>query len=128
MTKLLIVDDEADVREFAANFFRKRKIEVTSVSSGEETLKIIEKDKPHLILLDIKLTGIDGIETLRRIRQNDKNIKVIMVTGRKEDAEQAFEQCRQLGALNYIHKPLDLGELERIVLKELSDTDVKSLT
>ena len=120
MKKLLIVDDETDVREFAANFFRKRKIDVITRSSGEEALDVIKKQKIDLILLDIKMKGIDGIETLRRIRKLDKNTKVMMVTGRKPEEEGTFDKCRELGALNYIHKPLELDELERIVLKELS--------
>ncbi len=119
MANLLIVDDEADVREFAANFFRKRKIEVTVAASGEETLEILEKNKPNLVLLDIKMEGIDGIETLRRIKEKDKKIKVIMVTGRKPEDEEAFEKCRKFGALDYIHKPLELDELERIVIKNI---------
>jgi CheY-like chemotaxis protein len=119
MPKLLIVDDEADVREFASNFFRKRKIEVTTSSSGEEAVETAQKLNPDLVLLDIKMGGIDGIETLRRIKETGKNTKVIMVTGRKPDEEGVFEKCRQLGAIGYIHKPLELEELERIVFKEL---------
>ena len=119
MAKLLIVDDEVDVREFAANFFRRRKIECLTASSGEEALGLLEKEKPELILLDIKMAGIDGVETLRYIKKLDKNLKVIMVTGRKPDEEGIFEKCRQLGALAYVHKPLELDELERIVMKEL---------
>lgn len=115
----MIVDDEADVREFAANFFRKRKIDVTTAPSGEESLDMLAKVKPDLILLDIKMSGIDGIETLRRIKEKDQGIKVIMVTGRKPDDQEAFEKCRQFGALDYIHKPLELEELEKIVLKNL---------
>ena len=116
MPKLLIVDDEIDVREFAANFFRKRKMEVTVVSSGEEAISILAEQKPHLILLDIKMRGMDGIETLKRIREIDNNTKVIMVTGKKPEEEEAFNKCQQLGALDYIHKPLELDELERVVM------------
>jgi len=126
MAKLLIVDDESDVREFAAKFFRKRKINVIIAPSGEEALSSFEKEKPDLMLLDIKMGGIDGIETLRRIKELDKNARVIMVTGRKPEDEGAFEKCRQLGAVDYIHKPLELDELERIVLKELSQDTKKS--
>jgi DNA-binding response OmpR family regulator len=116
MAKLLIVDDESDVREFAASFFRKRKIEVITASSGEEALSNIEKEKVDLILLDIKMSGIDGLETLKRIKDKDKDAKVIMVTGRKPEEENVFDKCMQLGAMDYIHKPLELDELERKVL------------
>jgi DNA-binding response OmpR family regulator len=117
--KLLIVDDETDVREFAANFFRKRKIETLTAGSGEEALSMLEKGKPDLILLDIKMGGIDGIETLGRIRKIDDKLKVIMVTGRKPDENDSLEKCRQLGISDYIHKPLELDELERVVLRAL---------
>lgn len=118
MPRLMIVDDEADVREFCANFFRKRKVDVITASSGEEAIDMIDTQKPDLLLLDIKMSGIDGIETLRRLREKDKHLKVIMVTGRRPE-EDAHDECLQLGALDYIHKPLELDELERVVLKEL---------
>jgi two-component system response regulator (stage 0 sporulation protein F) len=120
MPRLLIIDDEVDVREFAANFFRRRKIDTITASSCEEAMDILEKQKPYLVLLDIKMPGIDGIETLKRIKERDQNTKVIMVTSRKPEEEEAFDKCRQLGALDYIHKPLELDELEKIVLRELS--------
>lgn len=119
MSRLLIVDDENDVREFAAKFFRKRKIDCLTASSGEESLAIVEKQKLDLILLDIKMDGIDGIETLRRIKEKNKDIKVIMVTGRKPEEQEAFDKCKELGALDYIHKPLELDELEKVVMKNL---------
>jgi two-component system response regulator (stage 0 sporulation protein F) len=117
---LLIVDDEVDVKEFAANFFRRRKIEVFTAASGEEALGIIEKQIPDLVLLDIKMAGIDGIETLRRIKELCRDVKVIMVTGRKPEEEGTFDRCKELGALNYVHKPLELDNLEKIVLSELA--------
>lgn len=125
MAKLLIVDDESDVREFAAKFFRRRKIDVVIAPSGEEAIDVFQKEKADLILLDIKMDGIDGIETLKRIKELDKDARVIMVTGRKPEEGDSFERCRQLGALDYIHKPLELDELERVVLRELAKDDKK---
>ncbi|MCX5697845.1 MAG: response regulator [Candidatus Omnitrophica bacterium] len=125
--KLLIVDDEADVCEFAANFFRKRKIEVSTVLSGEEALQAVDKEKPHLILLDIKMSGIDGLETLRRLKEKDQSVKVIMVTGRKPEDDDSLQKCRQLGAVDYIHKPLELDELERVVMSELQGEKRKTV-
>lgn len=115
----MIVDDELDVREFAANFFRKRKIEVIIASNGEEALNLFEREKPDLILLDIKMQGMDGIEVLRRLKEKDKAVRVIMVTGRKPDEEDTLNRCKELGALDYIHKPLELDELERVVINTL---------
>lgn len=117
MPKLLIVDDEADVREFAASFFRKRKIEVTTAASGEETLLVLAKEHFDLLLLDIKMSGMDGIQTLEQLRKTQPGLKVVMVTGKKP--EEALQQCRALGVLGYIQKPLVLEELERVVLTEL---------
>ncbi len=119
MSKLLIVDDETDVREFAANFFRKRKINCLTAKSGEEALDLVEKEKPDLVLLDIQMEGIDGIEALKRIKEKNNNIKVIMVTARLPDEQDAFKECKKFGALDYIHKPLELSELEKVVLSQL---------
>ncbi len=113
--KLLIVDDENDVREWAAKFFRKRKIGVLTASSGEEAIEMVSREKPLAMLLDVRMEGIDGVETLRRIRETDKDIKVVMVTG-SEDKE-TLSQTKALGAYDYIHKPLKLSELESVVLK-----------
>lgn len=120
MAKLLIVDDEEDVREFAAHFFRRRKIDVLTASGGEEALKVIDKEKPKLVLLDIKMSGMDGFETLKRIKEKDSSINVIMVTGKKPEEEESFKRCSELGATHYIHKPLELEELESVVLKALT--------
>ncbi len=121
MTKLLIVDDETDIREFAANYFKKRKINVATAASGEEALLLLEKESPQLVLLDIKMEGIDGIETLRRIKQKNSAIKIIMVTGRKPEEENTFIKCKELGAIDYIHKPLELDELEKVVLSQITN-------
>ena len=120
MPKLLIVDDEQDVREFAANFFRKRKIEVDTASSGEEALGKFDQQKPDLVLLDIKMDGMDGVQTLKRLKEKDKDARVVMVTGRKPEENNTCQMCKELGALDYVHKPLELHELEKIVLANLN--------
>ena len=115
--KLLIVDDESDVLDFAASFFRKRKVDVLTASSGEEALEVINREDPAAMLLDIKMEGMDGIETLKRIKEFNKEIKVIMVTGR--DDEETMRQTQEMGAYGYIHKPLKLDELEKVVMQIL---------
>ncbi len=118
MSKLLIVDDESDVREFAGNFFRKRDIDVFTASGGKDALKIIDDKKPDLVLLDVRMEEMTGIEVLKILRAKNNRVKVILVTG-VENGE-AVKDAWDLGITGYIHKPLILEELEKIVLKELS--------
>ena len=117
MPKLLIVDDEVDIREFAKNFFKKRNIEVFTSSGGQEALNLIETQKPDLILLDVRMEGLTGVELLKQLRDQKNPVKVVMVTGVEE--EETVSEAHSLGILGYIHKPLVLEELEKVVLKEL---------
>jgi len=117
MPKLLIVDDEMDIREFARNFFKKRGIDVFTASGGGDAAEIIDGEKPDLILLDVRMEEITGVELLRDIREKGNDTKVIMVSGVEDDT--VIDEARALGILGFIHKPLVLDELERIVLKEL---------
>lgn len=117
MRKILVVDDELDICDFVQTFFQDRDYEVFTALNGEEALDIIKKEKPELVLLDIKMKGMDGIATLKHIKALDKNTKVIMVTA-LEDQDKMNEACR-LGACEYITKPLELDNLERAVEKNL---------
>jgi DNA-binding response OmpR family regulator len=120
MPRLLIVDDEEDVREFAANFFRRRKIDTATAGSGEAALETIRAACPELVLLDIRMGGISGIQTLEEIRKFNKELKVIMVTGTRPEENEAHDLCMQLGACGYVHKPLQLHELEQVVMQHLN--------
>lgn len=115
MSRILIVDDESDTRQFLANFFRKRKIETFTASGGEEALAIFDKENPAIVLLDIIMGGMDGVEVLKCLKERDKSARVIMVTGKNPDQE-IVKKCKELGAHAYIHKPLELDELEKQVL------------
>ena len=117
MSKLLIVDDEIDVMEFAKNFFKKRNIDVQTASNGIEALEIINHEKPDLVLLDIIMDEMNGLEVLKTLRAEKNSVKVIMVTGRED--EDTVKETESLGITGYIHKPLILDELEKVVLREL---------
>ena len=117
MSKLLIVDDEIDIREFAKSFFKKRGIDVITASGGREALEIIQNEKPDLVLLDVRMEEMTGVEVLRLLKEKNLSPKVIMVTGVEE--ESVINEAKELGALFYIHKPLILEELVKIVLAEL---------
>ena len=113
MLRLLIVDDEVDICDFVKNFFADRNFDVIVAYDGKEALERVKSDNPDIILLDIKMPVMDGIETLKEIRKIDKDKKVIMVTA-IEDGEKA-EEAKKHGVVEYITKPLLLEQLERTV-------------
>lgn len=113
MPKLLVVDDEKDVCEFVKNFLEERGYEVLTAMNGDDCIAIAKREKPGLILLDIKMKGMDGLAALKHLKEFDKNQKVIMVTA-LEDQDRMDEAAR-LGASDYITKPLMLDYLERVV-------------
>ncbi len=117
MRKILVVDDELDICDFVKNFFSERGFEVFTALNGEDALTIVKKEKPELVLLDIKMKGMDGIATLKHLKDIDKNVKVIMVSA-LEDQDKIEEACK-LGACEYITKPLMLDHLEYAVDKVL---------
>ncbi|MFA5147081.1 MAG: response regulator [Candidatus Omnitrophota bacterium] len=117
MRKLLVVDDEHDICDFVKNFFGERGFQVFTALNGDEALALVKKEKPEIVLLDIKMNGMDGIATLKHLKAIDRNIKVIMVTA-MEDQDKMNEACR-LGACEYITKPLILDHLEQTVEKIL---------
>ena len=118
MSRLLIVDDEEDIREFAKNFFQKRNIEVFTSSGGLGAIDLIERHKPDLVLLDVRMEEMTGVEVLKHLRARKNDIKVIMVTGVED--EDVINEANNWGIIGYIHKPLVLEELEKIVLAELN--------
>lgn len=118
MSKLLIVDDEVDIREFAKSFFKKRGIDVVVAGDGRQALDLLAHDNIDLMLLDVRMKEMTGVEVLRELRKFNAQLKVIMVSG-VEDQE-TMKEAKDLGVIGYVHKPLILEELEKIVLAELA--------
>jgi two-component system nitrogen regulation response regulator GlnG len=113
MSKLLLIDDETDVQYSFQRIFDTPEIELTTASSGEEGLKLIPKVKPDLVLMDIRMGGINGLETLRRIRQMDSKLLVILMTA--YGTTQTAIEAMKLGAYDYLLKPFDVVKLKDIV-------------
>lgn len=118
MKKLLVVDDEQEICEFLKAFFEDRDFEVETATSGEAAVLEVEKNKPQLVLLDVHMPGMDGMTTLKKIKQAHPDIKVIMVTAL--ETREKIEEAMRLGADNYITKPLSLEYLERDVKEKVA--------
>lgn len=106
---ILVVDDEAGIVEAIRGILEDEEYTVHSEASGEEALKYLEKNTPDLILLDVWLKKMDGLETLTRIRELSPELGVIMISGHGT-IETAVKATR-LGAINFIEKPLSLDKL-----------------
>lgn len=117
MSKLLLIDDEEDVQYSFRRIFDSPEIELTTASSGEEGLKLIPAFKPDLVMMDIRMGGINGLETLRRIRQMDSKLLVILMTA--YGTTQTAIEAMKLGAYDYLLKPFDVPKLKEIVANAL---------
>lgn len=115
--RLLVVDDEQDICEFLADYFTGRGYECMTALNGEDALAKTKLFRPHVILLDIKMPGMDGIEVLKRIRDFDTFVGVIVVTGVLD--EDIGRQALQEGAVDFITKPIDLEYLEHSILAKV---------
>ena len=113
MAKLLLIDDEADVQYSFRRIFDSPQIELTTAASGEEGLKIIPKLKPDLVIMDVRMGGISGLETLRRIREIDPKLLVILMTA--YGTTQTAIEAMKLGAYDYLLKPFDVPKLKEII-------------
>jgi DNA-binding NtrC family response regulator len=119
--KVLLVDDEAEFLETLVKRLKKRNVNVTAVPCGEEALGLLEKEPVDVVVLDVKMPGIGGIETLRRIKKDHPMTEVIMLTGHA-NVEVAI-QGMETGAFDYLMKPMDIDDL----LYKLRDAHKKKL-
>src|SRR2546426_2870333 len=117
MDKLLLIDDEADVQYSFRRIFDSPEIELTAASSGEEGLRLIPKVKPDLVVMDVRMGGMNGLETLRRIREASAKLPVIMMTA--YGTTQMAIEAMKLGAYDYLLKPFDVPKLKQIIAAAL---------
>jgi two-component system, OmpR family, response regulator len=107
--RVLVVDDEADFLETVVMRLRRRKIDASGVDSGKKALEIVENERFDVVVLDVLMPGLDGIETLKLLKKKKPFIEVIILTG--HGSVESGLQGMQFGAFDYIMKPADLDEL-----------------
>lgn len=116
---VLLVEDEEFLREMLREFLESRGYEVVAVGSGEEALRVFSERKFQIGLFDLKLPGIDGIELARRVRRDDPDVVVVVITG-YPSIESAVEATKS-GVYDYLVKPFRLIELERVLERALEE-------
>jgi len=107
--KVLLVDDEVEFVDTLAQRLRMRELHVDTVYDGAQALAYIKKIEPDVIVLDLKMPGLYGIEVLREIKQINRNIQVIVLTGHGTDKDET--EARKLGGFDFLRKPADLDLL-----------------
>ena len=106
---VLLVDDEVEFLETLVKRLAKRKLQVTGVTSAEEAIGILGEKPVDIVVLDVKMPGMDGLEALRQIKSTSPDVEVIMLTGHAN--VEAAIQGMELGAFDYLMKPMDIDEL-----------------
>ncbi len=115
--KLLLIDDEVDVQYSFRRIFDIPGMELFTATSGEEGLKLVSKVRPDLVIMDIRMGGMNGLETLRRLRRVDAKVPVIMMTA--YGTTQTAIEAMKLGAFDYLLKPFEVPKLKEIVRQAL---------
>ena len=108
-SRVLLVDDEHEFVQTLSERLEMRDVGSAIAYDGESALRMVEDDEPEVIILDLRMPGIDGIEVLRRVKKTHPSIEVIILTGHGSDEDR--KTCMELGAFAYLQKPVDIEEL-----------------
>jgi two-component system response regulator CpxR len=108
-SKVLLVDDEREFAQMLSDRLQMRDLGTAVVYDGEQALSLVDEEEPEVMVLDLKMPGIDGIEVLRRVKNQHPNVEVIVLTG--HGSKEIEDLCMQLGACAYLEKPVDIETL-----------------
>jgi len=111
--KVLLVDDEEEFVKSLSERLQMRELTPETAFNGEQALQVVQDELPDVMILDLKMPGIDGLEVLRRVRKAYPSVQVIILTGHGTEKDE--EQAKNLGAYAYMQKPADLDTLVKTV-------------
>jgi CheY-like chemotaxis protein len=111
--RVLLVDDERELAQTLSERLQLRDMGCAVAYNGESALKLVKEDDPEVMIIDLKLPGISGLEVLQEVKQIRPEIEAIILTGQGSPTDE--EQCRRLGAIGYLQKPVDIGELSNLI-------------
>lgn len=115
--KVLVVDDQFGIRVLLQEVLEREGYQTFLAHNGATALDIVEEENPDLVLLDMKIPGMDGLEILRNLRKRDRQTKVIMMTAYGE--LDLIQEAMEMGALSHFTKPFDIDELRHAVNAQL---------
>ncbi len=115
--RVLVIDDDPGVRDYLEALVSRQGYQVSAMSGGEEALKRLDEIRPDLVTLDVVLPGMDGLETLRQLKQRLPEVPVVMLSGHGQ--ARTIVEARRLGASDFLRKPFEVEELELAFQKAL---------
>jgi two-component system response regulator AtoC len=121
--RVLVIDDDPGVRDYLGALVSRRGYEVFAHPSGEEALRKLDADRPDLVTLDVVLPGMDGLETLRRLKERLPEVPVVMLSGHGQ--ARTIVEAMRLGATDFLRKPFEVEELELAFQKALEKRALK---
>ncbi len=113
--RVLLVDDERDLIQTLSERLQMRDMGSAVAYDGESALQLVQDDDPEVMIIDLKMPDIDGLEVLRKVKQTRPEIEVIILTGQGSASDEA--QCMELGAFGYLQKPVDIDKLSEMLKK-----------
>ncbi|MED4164095.1 response regulator [Halalkalibacterium halodurans] len=120
MNKILVVDDQYGIRVLLNEILQKDGYQMFQAANGIQALAIVEEETPDLVLLDMKIPGMDGLEILRRIKDMNPNIEVIMMTAYGE--LNMIDEAMQLGAVTHFAKPFDIDDVRAVIAENMKSS------
>ncbi|MDD5757659.1 MAG: response regulator [Desulfobulbaceae bacterium] len=124
--KVLLVDDEVEFVDTLGQRLKMRGLKVDIVYDGEQALSFVKKTAPDVIVLDLKMPGLDGMEVLREVKKLKPDVQVIILTGHGTDKDD--EQARKLGGFDFIRKPADIDLLVVKIKEAFSEKIERAMT
>jgi len=117
LKRVLVVDDDQGILDSFEALLGDR-YDLVKAENGYKALRILENDPPNLIFLDIKMPGIDGIDILRRLRKEKREVEVVIITASNQESVE--DEAKSLGVIDYLKKPLDIFEIDRVTTQVLA--------
>jgi len=118
--KVLLVDDEEEFVKSLSERLQMRELDSGLAFNGEQALQVVQDEVPDVMVLDLRMPGIDGMEVLRRVKKSYPKVQVIILTGHGTDKDE--NQAKKLGAFEYLQKPVDLDHLVEVMKKAYKAT------
>ena len=124
-TTIMVIDDQPGIRRLLAEVLQEDGYNIVIAANGYEALQKVKETTPHLILMDMKMPGMDGLETFRELKKLGKAERVIMMTAYGE--LELVKEAMSLGAYKYITKPFDINVIKSLAEEALSTVDHDTL-